>query len=138
MSVPFVGIWKPARAVPLPYHIQMHNPAATHTAHAEQKGSRLIIVLYGKACLHSWLYSYHGLCKPHSWLHYNRWLEHSFFNKFPHWAALLIMGSKNHSIVSHNHHYTTSSSGTSWYDCVKRSHLCCGSCLCTLSASNTV
>ena len=47
MSVPFVGIWKPC-AAPLPYHIQIYNPAATHTAHAEQKGSRLIIVLYGE------------------------------------------------------------------------------------------
>ena len=73
MLVPFVHvhawIWKSCVA-PMPYHIQIHNPAATHTAHAEQKGSRLIIVLYGEACLHSWLYSYHGLCKPDSWLQY--------------------------------------------------------------------
>ena len=39
--VPFVGVWKPC-AMPLPYHIQIHNPAATHTANAEQKGSRLL------------------------------------------------------------------------------------------------
>ena len=73
--------------------------AATYTAHAckKQKGSQLIIVLYGKACLHSWLYSYHGLCKPHSWLNYNRWLEHFLFNKFPPLGSN-IMGSKDHNI----------------------------------------
>ena len=36
MFVLFVGIWKP-RAAPMPYHIQMCNPAATHTMPMQNK-----------------------------------------------------------------------------------------------------
>ena len=74
--VPFLGIWKPCKCCTLPYHIQIHNPAA-------------------EACLHSWLNSYHGLYKSHIQLHYNRWLEHSLFNKFPPLGSI-IMGSNTH------------------------------------------
>ena len=110
MSVPFVGIWKPY-AAPMPYRIQMHNSAANYLiCPCRTKGEPADYCSFGKACLNSWLNSYHGLCKLPSWLLYNRWLDHSLLNKFPPLGS--IMGSKNHAqsnfmamYVSHNHHY---------------------------------
>ena len=81
MLVPFVhmGIWKSC-AVPCPTTFKcITPPPCCHTyCPCRTKGKHAAL-----ACLHSWLYSYHSSCKPHSWLHYNRWLEHSLFNKFP-------------------------------------------------------